>query len=165
MTRKLLLVLIAFVMASPVLGVAPAAALTRPETFSLIDVEASMTALDPGANFSENALPVLGSRFTFVDRLYRWAGQRRGGLVGRIEGLCTFTAAEARVGVTVFCTASWHLPRGQILGAAFIRFAENVSAFRVPVIGGTGAYANARGFIEVRDLPSGNSNNKFHLSP
>src|SRR5215210_6239776 len=101
MTRKLLPILIAFVTASPVLGVSPASALTRPETFSLIDVEASMTALDPGANFSESALPTLGSRFTFVDRLYRWAGQRRGGLVGRIEGICTFTAVEERVAVTV----------------------------------------------------------------
>jgi len=36
------------------------------------------------------------------------------------------------------------------------------------VVGGTGLYANARGYVKTRDLGNGNSNNtsvEFHLLP
>jgi allene oxide cyclase-like protein len=165
MLKKALFSLGVVAAATVVSATVPASAITRPQVFNLIDVEETSTPLDPGANFNEDALPELGSRFTFTDALYKWAGRKRGARVGRLEGICTFTKIEERVAVTAFCNATWYLPQGQILAAAFLRFAEEASAFRVAVIGGTGAYANARGFIRITDLRSGNSNMEFHLLP
>jgi hypothetical protein len=164
MLKKAALSVVSIVAAGAVSTV-PASAVTRPQVFSLVDVGETQTPLDPGATLSETELPRLGSRFTFTDGLYKWAGRKRGARVGRLEGICTFTKIEPRVAVTTFCTASWFLPAGRILGQAFIRFSEDASTFRVAVIGGTGAYAGARGFVKVHDLRSGNSNNEFHLLP
>jgi hypothetical protein len=165
MLRKGLFSLGVVAAAAVVSATLPASAITRPQVFNLIDVEVSSTPLDPGANFDENALPELGSRFILTDALYKWAGRKRGARAGRLEAICTFTKIEKRVAVTAFCEGTWYLPQGQILGAAFLRFAEEASAFRIAVLGGTGAYANARGFIKITDLRSGNSNMEFHLFP
>ncbi len=149
--------------------VSPGSALTRPQVFSLLDVEETETALGPGLGFSENAPPTLGARFAFTDGLYKWAGRKRGARVGRIEGLCTFTKVDLRArAVTIFCNATAYLPAGQILLAAHIRFTEQSRAFRVVVIGGTGGYVGARGFAKITNVgpeESGKSNIEFHLLP
>ena len=50
----------------------------------------------------------------------------------------------------------------------FVSFPDGPLDFDVPVLGGTGSYSNARGFVHIRDLGnggSGKSNNEFHLLP
>jgi hypothetical protein len=48
-----------------------------------------------------------------------------------------------------------------------VRFAENSGpVFRVPILGGTGAYTGARGVVTIRNLgESDNSNAEFRLLP
>lgn len=161
--RKLSL-LVAVVVAL-VIGVSPAAALDEPEVIRLIDVTEDFQPLDPG--FTEDAPPPLGGRFAFTDGLYEWAGTKRGKRVGRFEGLCTFTKLNlAAQAVTAYCTASANLPKGRVLVAGFLLFAEEGPAtFTVPVIGGTGRYANARGTVTIREIGGGKSAAVFRLTP
>jgi hypothetical protein len=150
-----------------VLG-SPASALTKPQTFSLLSVESGTETEIGGFGFQR--LPVPGDRFAFTDRLFKWAGTKRGARVGRVEGLCTFTKISTSSGfrATAQCDATFFLPAGQVAIEGFISFTEGPLNFVVPVIGGTGAYSNARGTVRIRDLGNGDtgkSNNEFHLVP
>jgi hypothetical protein len=164
--RRRLAVLILPALLAVVLLAPPAPGLTRPQTFSLLSVEAGGAEID---NFDFRREPRAGDRFTFTDVLYKWAGSNRGARVGRVEGLCTFTKVAFRANdVGAHCVASFFLPGGQIYVGGFIRFTEGPGNFHVPVLGGDGSYANARGYVRIRDLggeDSGKSNNEFHLLP
>jgi hypothetical protein len=154
--------------AAAVVLVSPVSALTKPQTFALLSVESSSGTEIGGFGFQRE--PVPGDRFTFTDQLYKWAGAKRGAHVGRVEGLCTFTKISTSGGLkaTAQCTASFFLPAGQVGVAGFVDFTDGPLNFVVPVIGGTGDYANARGYIRIRDLgggDTGKSNNDFHLLP
>jgi Allene oxide cyclase barrel like domain len=143
----------------------PASALTKPQTFSLLSVESGAESQIGGFGFQRE--PVPGDRFAFTDQLFKWAGAKRGAHLGRVAGLCTFT----RVTPPTFgahCAASFLLPAGQIYVGGFVSFPDGPLDFDVPVLGGTGRYSNARGFVHIRDLgngESGKSNNEFHLLP
>ena len=154
--RKVGLLAAVVVATSLVIGVSTASSLSNPETLSFLDVEEDFQPLDPG--FTENAPPPVGERFAFTDGLYEWAGTKRGKRAGRFEGMCTFTKVDAAAeAATSYCVGQAFLPRGKFLVAGFLQFAEEASGqFTVPVIGGTGRYANARGTCTFRDLPSGN---------
>jgi hypothetical protein len=148
--------------------VSPAAALSKPQTFSLLSVESNTESEIGGFGFQRE--PVPGDRFTFTDHLFKWAGAKRGAQVGRVEGLCTFTKISTTGGfrATAQCVATFFLPAGQVAVEGFVTFTDGPLNFVVPVIGGTGAYANARGTVRIRDLGNGDtgkSNNDFHLLP
>jgi hypothetical protein len=148
--------------------VSQAGALTKPQTFSLLDVTESS---QPIAGFDFSRLPLPGDRFAFTDGLYKWAGTKRGARVGRAEVLCTFTkTANVTQGfaATGLCTGQFFLPAGSVLVQGFLRRTEGPGGFTIPVGGGTGTYANTRGFLKIRDLGNGNenkSNLEFHLFP
>jgi hypothetical protein len=161
--RKLLALAAAAVLASILAG--SASALNRPQVFSLLDVSESF---QPIGSFSFQRAPKAGDSFAFTDGLYRWAGTKRGARLGHLEVLCTFKAIGRSQG-TSLCTGEAFLPAGSILveGYAPINF-DGPSRFMLPVLGGTGAYANVRGYVRVRDLGNGNGNNSnldFHLLP
>ena len=166
MRRQLILVCSAAAAAAALASTG--SAITKPQVFSLLDVSGPTVAIDPGGG--ENDTPRLGARFAFTDVLYKRAGPRRGARVGRLEGLCTYQKVdlEARA-ATVYCTVNAYLPAGQMLLGAFIRFAERSGpTFRVVVTGGVGAYAGARGYVNVTSvggLDSNKSNLEFHLMP
>lgn len=147
------------------LAAASASGLTRPQTFSLIEVEGQEI---PISGFAFDRLPRAGDAFGFVNGLYKWAGRARGARVGHDEGICTFlraSATEQDFFAVAHCVAQAYLPAGQILVEGFARLSEEASPFTLAVTGGTGAYANARGYVRIRDLASGNSNLEFHLLP
>lgn len=142
-----------------------ATGLNRPQTFSLIEVEGQEI---PISGFGFDRAPRAGDQFGFVNGLYKWAGRTRGARVGHDEGICTFlraTATEQTFVAVAHCVAEAYLPAGQILVEGFAHFSEQASRFTLPVTGGTGAYANARGYVRITDLASGNSNLEFHLLP
>jgi hypothetical protein len=146
----------------------PASALTKPQTFSLLSVESGTESEIGGFGFQRE--PVPGDRFAFTDQLYKWAGVKRGAHVGRVEGLCTFTKISTSSGfrATAQCAATFFLPAGQIAVEGFLQFRDAPLNFVVPVVGGTGAYANVRGTVRIRDLGNGDtgkSNNEFRLIP
>jgi hypothetical protein len=57
------------------------------------------------------------------------------------------------------------LPGGEILLAGEPDYSVKSHGFQLVVLGGTGGYAGVRGFVDVEDLRSGNSNFAFHLLP
>jgi Dirigent-like protein len=151
-------------------AVASASPIDRPQTFSLLEIdESDASSVINGFEFQR--LPAAGDRFAFRSGLYKWAGTKRGARVGRDEGLCTFvrvSPSEQNFSADGLCSASAFLPGGQIHVQGIVRFTEGPTRIEIPVIGGTGSYANARGFLRIRDLgsgDSGHSNLEFHLLP
>jgi hypothetical protein len=166
--RITLLVALAAAAAVAVVTASPASALTRPQVFSLLEVSGPDTNLGPGNGFESGGAPTLGDRFAIQSTLYRWAGKTRGARVGRLEGLCTITKLDITAqSATTFCNATIYLPAGQILAMANLIFSPRSGpTFHVPIVGGAGRYAGARGFIKVTGLGnSDNSNDEFHLLP
>jgi hypothetical protein len=158
---------IATVAAAGVLAV-PAVALDRPQVFSLIDVGSNN--VQPIAGFTFERLPQAGDRFSLDDVMYKWAGTKRGVPVGHLYGLCTFlsVAPPPAFSARGLCTGQFLLPAGSILVEGSVRFTDGPNRFTLPVLGGTGGYANVRGFVKIRDLGNGNSDNsnvEFHLLP
>ena len=149
------------------IAVTGASGIDRPQTFSLLEVSGKETPIGGG----EQGPPKAGDGFASTSVLYKWAGRKRGARIGRDEVTCTFlrvSASEQQFSLDAHCTADIFLPAGTILIEAILHFTEGPGRFEVPVTGGTGAYANARGFVRVRDLGSGDlghSNLEFHLLP
>ncbi len=143
-----------------------ASALNSPKVFSLLDVSSPNTP--PINGFTFNRLPRAGDQFAIMDNLYKWAGAKKGALAGRVEGIGTFLSVGDS-GARALFVAQAHLNGGTVLvqGYGLGNFGGR-SMFTFPVVGGTGIYANARGYVVVRDLgsgDSGNSNVAFHLLP
>ena len=146
----------------------PASALAKPQVFSLLEVSGPNRNLGPGNGFDEKGPPTLGARFAFTNRLYKWAGRKRGARIGRIEGLCTITKLDlAAHAATVSCTGTAFLPSGELQAQGTLVFAEKAGPTNyISIVGGTGAYAAARGYLKSTNLGnSNNSNDEFHLLP
>jgi hypothetical protein len=150
-------------------AVASASGLSRPQTFSLLEIDESDASVNLGFDFQR--LPRPGDQFAFKSGLYKWAGTKRGARVGRDEGHCTFVRVagnEQHLSLDAHCAANFFLPAGSVLAEAFLHLPEGPLNADIPVIGGTGAYANVRGFIHIRDLGTGDlgrTSLTFHLLP
>jgi hypothetical protein len=161
-----------FVLAAITLAVAAsetsASALDSPRVFSLLELPGAERSL----GFEFDQPPRGGDQFGFVDPLYRWAGTERGARVGRVEVMATFQTgfgADFSQHAAVLIIAQAYIPGGTVLVQGYGRInPDGPSKFTLPVIGGTGIYENARGYVKVRDLGNGNSgksNVQFHLLP
>ena len=85
-------------------------------------------------------MPRAGDQFPIEDTLYKWAGTKRGALVGRVEGTGTFqVVGDTTARVLFFAQAT--LPGGTVVvhGYGTINF-RGPSKFTFPVTGGTGLY-------------------------
>jgi hypothetical protein len=146
-----------------------ASAITSPRVVKLVDVTAREVQL---GDFTFDRPPTGGEQFAFVDRLYRWAGTKRGAPAGRVEGMGTFITgfgpSFTRRAVVLF-VAQAYLPGGTVLVQGYGRINPNgPSTFTFPIVGGTGLYDNVRGYAMVRDLGNGEggaSALELHLRP
>jgi hypothetical protein len=145
---------------------ASASAISSPQTFVLLAVQ-SQRQLPPINGFTFQHHPKGGDAVQFQDNLYKWAGSKRGARAGRDHGVVTFLVNNRSAGGSVFGTVQFYLPGGTILVEGIFHFPGSGPAkFTLPIIGGTGTYANVRGYINVRDLGDGNQNKstmEFHL--
>lgn len=164
------LVLLGAVIAVLAIAVNGASGISRPQTFSVLEIDQSDATVDQGFDFERGPRP--GDRFGFKSALYKWAGVKRGKRIGHDEGLCTFTQVPATLNehsvLSANCAAGFFLPGGQVYAAGFIHLTNGPTDVDVPVVGGTGLYANARGWVHVLDLGNGeigHSNLTFHLLP
>jgi hypothetical protein len=162
---------IALVVVSTAVWVAAAPAVTGPRTFSLLEVS-SDAGFQPLGGFSFDRPPVSGDRFAVRNTLYRWAGTKKGARIGHDQVLITFITdfgSDFSHDATVLYTAQVYLPGGTLLGEGHGRInADGPSRATIPILGGTGIYADARGFVNVRDLGNGSQNKtnlEFHVLP
>ena len=144
---------------------ASTSAVSSPQVFNLLSRD-SGTA-QPINGFTFDRAPRAGDQFGFADNLYKWAGSTRGAKVGSDQGIGTFLTATESGGTQMF-DAQANLSGGSILVSGMMAYNNNASGstFKLAIIGGTGKYDNARGYIVVRQLPVGdNSNLEFHVLP
>jgi hypothetical protein len=96
--------------------------------------------------------------------LYTWAGVKRGAKVGSDLGVAMFLTATKSSESTVF-NVQTNLSGGTILVSGVARLTNGPSKFTLAVTGGTGKYANARGYVNVRGMSGNKTNLDFHLLP
>ena len=145
--KKLLLLLASAAVASLLPVAASAAGPGKPTVvLQFLDVSTSFTSTS-GGNTER-----FGDQFAFHDDIYRWNGTKRGALIGHADITATIIAPNmSRL------SAVAHLP-----GGTLVVFGDNVNSARtqvLPVIGGTGIYATARGELIARNIGGENSNN------
>jgi hypothetical protein len=164
-----MVVLIVTLVAAVSIRTAGAPALDKPRTLSLLEIESTFVRLGGWAQ-SERP-PVGGDQFTTTSALYRWSGpQGRGVRIGRDRALITFVSGfgpDVTRRATVLAAAQLYLPDGTLFieGYGSIR-ADAPPTLKLPVIGGTGVYDNARGEVVVRGLRGeGRTRLDFHLEP
>jgi len=163
MRKKLTLLVAPAALAATLVVISPTSAISDPQTFSLRGLP---ERFEPLEGFSADGLPSTGARAIFTERLYRLKGSKVGARVGRTEGLCTVIGTWGNSHrAPAYCTASYALPDGKILVAGFGPFPVGPGGAKVPIVGGTGRYANARGYVKVSDLPGFRTNNVIHLLP
>ena len=140
-------------LASLVLGVlavaaAPGAAV-KPQKINLLMVDTSIVDI----NVDPNSPPTVGKQFVIESDFYKWNGSKRGAHVGTVQTVCTFTKITGN-GYWQVCTGAALLPGGQVTVAGSIL---QGAVFDIPVVGGTGAYAGARGYVRIRSIGNGNT--------
>ncbi|MGZ8741271.1 MAG: allene oxide cyclase barrel-like domain-containing protein [Gaiellaceae bacterium] len=151
------LILIASLVAS-LIATTGASALNRPEVLSVLVLPEGFTPLTTDLDVTQFKA---GDSFGFVGGMYTWAGVKQGKRIGRVEGSCQFVSAVSSTG---YCTASAFLPGGRILFQGHDHLGPAPATF--PITGGTGRYANARGWVSIKDIGiSGKTANVFHLLP
>ena len=164
--RKSGIVLVLIALFAAVWGTS-ASALSSPQTFNLLDISSNDVA--PINGFTFNRAPRPGDQFAIEDALYKWAGTKKGARVGRVEGIATFQSGFSAEGATILFFAQAYIPGGTVVVHGYGHVNQSgPSTFTFPVLGGTGIYSNARGYVVVRDLGDGqgnNSNVEFHLLP
>jgi Dirigent-like protein len=148
-----------------------ASAISSPQTFSLLEISTS-NSQQPVGDFTFNRAPVGGDQLAVANDLYTWAGTKKGARVGRDEVLLTFITGfgpDFSHKATVLFVAQLYLHGGTVLAQGYGQVNPNgPSRYTFPIVGGTGSYAGARGYLNVRDLGDGNQNKtniEFHLMP
>ena len=150
--------------------VGSASALTTPRVFSVLDAPPQIDY--PMGSFGFERPPAGGDQFAFTHTLYRWAGAKQGQRIGKLHVIGTFVTGfgpRFTQPALVLIDAQAFLPGGTVAVVGYGRIAaDGPSRLTLPVVGGTGAFANARGFVKVRDLGNGNIDRtsiQFHLRP
>jgi hypothetical protein len=163
--RKYLAVVFAALAVFVAVGASSTPALVKPRVFTLLEVEGPQ---QPLGDFDFNQAPVGGDRFIASNTLYRWTG-KKGIRVGRDRVLFTFMTgfgANFSHRATLLFQAQAYLPDGTIFVEGYGSLApDGPTKLELPVVGGTRIYANARGYVKVRDISGGRTLLEFHVTP
>ncbi len=152
------------VLALALIATASASASNRPQVVSVLSVSGPILT-DPPDLFSRNTPPPVGARLFFHDTLYAWAGKKRGDRIGHTVGVCTLTGFTGTA-LTSSCAETIFLPAGQILIAGSPLIKDGPMNVVIAVVGGTGRYSDARGWVRIRDLRTPEKSSLvFHLAP
>jgi len=142
--------------------VGSASAISKSQAFSLLAIDNGKG--QPFNGFMFQRAPAAGDQFAISENPYRWAGAKRGTKVGTDMGVGTFLTATQTGGSNMF-TVQTNLSGGTILVSGIVAFKTEPTKFTLAITGGTGTYANARGYVNVRQLGGNKTNLDFHLIP
>jgi hypothetical protein len=112
---------------------AGARAATGPSTIRITDVEVTRTMSHPIGGGRAGSVETIGQR------LYNPSLSRKP--IGRSVLVCTYTAGRDRS-----CVGTYILPRGSLVVAGAL---QTRLLYELPVVGGTGIYADAHGTLTV----------------
>lgn len=137
------------------LAVAQAATnITAPETIVVM----SHTAKEANVNVGDKAFGP-GDSFMNLTKLYDEAMTTQLG-DGHIQ--CTVQPGKG----WMLCTGAFNITgRGQIVGQGVIRIMEETTSVDVPITGGTGDFANVRGYVHVDFIDETTEMDTFNLLP
>jgi hypothetical protein len=142
-----------------ILGASAAGAAPKPQTISLLEVD---TAFYPtgGWDANSNAAPAVGQGFVSNGVYYKWAGTKRGAAVGHLQVACTVTTSVTFTSTAAsgwfHCDATAFLPGGRIEASGALSFAAKTNT--LPIVGGTGKYVAAQGYVNTTNIGGENSN-------
>jgi hypothetical protein len=135
---------------------ASTAGAAKPQTINLLEVGTVFVGMG-GLDVNFNVPPKIGQGFVIGSDFYKWNGAKRGARVGTLNGTCTFVTDPTAPGGKTLCTAVANLPSGKITAIGVI---PNTKTFRIPIVGGTGSYVGAQGYVEVTNGIGGDDSNK-----
>ena len=155
-------VVLALVVVSVAVWVASASAISSPQVFDLLAVSGQPQPIN---GFTFDRFPRAGDQFGIADTLYKWAGTKRGALAGHDQGIGTFQSVGKNSQTALF-TVTVYLSGGTMFIEGMAKTINGPSNLTLPILGGTGKYAGANGYVHVRALAGSggnNSNLEFHL--
>jgi len=150
MRGKLGLVLVSVAVGVLVGGAVSSWAAVEPQTISLLEVDTSYAGVG-GYDTLGSAPPSVGQGVTFGGTVYRWAGTARGAAVGHVQAVCTVTSAREAV-----CEGLVTLPAGTLVLVGPANLSGGASD--IPVVGGSGGYVGAEGYMHSAPIGGQNSN-------
>lgn len=162
MHKRIALVVLLATVAVVLVVIAPISAVSKPQTITLRGLP---DRFEP-VGFTAEGHATTGSQAVIVERLHTLEGNKVGARVGQADILCTVTGVwKGSHRSPAYCTASYSLPGGKIVVAGFGPSPVGPKGAVIAIVGGTGKYANARGWVKVSDLPGFRTNNEIHLMP
>lgn len=142
------------VAATAVLGAMTAtgslAVAAQPQTLKVLEVATSFAGT-AGFNASGNKPPTVGQGVVIRGGLYALTERTKGPRLGGVHVDCTFTDST---GGSV-CTVVLSLRTGKLVAFGPTP-ANSAKPYALPILGGNGRYASAKGHVAIR--PIGNSN-------
>jgi Dirigent-like protein len=140
-----------------------ASAAHSPRTLTLLEVDIPKNDR-PLGDFTFDRPPAGGDQFVVKNALY--SNRTR---VGHIRVLHTFVTgfgSNFTHKATVLFLAQTYMSGGSMLAEGYGQVSpDGPSKLTIPIVGGTGAYADARGYVNVRNLSESRTRLEFHLQP
>jgi hypothetical protein len=109
-------------------------AATGPEFIRITDRQFAYTRIDAGVRGRSP-----GDQEIIFDKLFNRRITPKS--IGSARFICTFTARRTRI-----CTATFSLPKGELVATGTVRFRE---FYDMAIVGGTGLYNDARGTLTI----------------
>jgi hypothetical protein len=145
----------AVVIAVPV--AASAATSSKSFTFHLVEKQVAFNLIDNPPRQGFNQPPLIGDQFAFTSNLMAKSGSH----AGTLDVTCTVT--RGGIHATGPCSGVFSFKGGQLMGIA--RFSFSNAPTEVAIVGGTGVYRGATGYISSvsRGENSPFSDDTFHI--
>jgi hypothetical protein len=155
---KQLTVTLALTTLFAIVGAVTASAAPRPQTLSLF--ERDISQVFSGAA----AAPKVGDSFSSIGNYYKWSRSMEGHPFGRLHVKCTIMALTASGG-SAQCSATASFPDGAVTVVGPLNLVAQTN--RLPIVGGTGKYLGARGYLVTTNIGGQHSNHAadvFHIT-
>jgi hypothetical protein len=147
-------------------GVASVSAAPKQQTIRLLEVDTSFTGTGGFPTTNNGGPPAVGQGFISQATMYKWAGAKRGAPVGHLHVIGTITSIDPSRNTGWFhVDATLFLPAGMLEASGSASFSAKEN--EIPIVGGTGAYVGAQGYVQVKNIGGQNSNtssNVIHIT-
>ncbi len=107
-----------------------------------------------------------GDSFISTGKYYKWAGTKKGHAFGHLQVECTILVVSGNGNSgSAQCSATAFFPGGTLSAVGPLSFSAHTN--RLPIVGGTGTYVGAQGYVATTNIGGENSNTSadvFHIT-